>query len=141
MEQQVVDAERPFNPHLKTPTAKYYDLDGLLQQDNSLLLVAECEGEIIATGYAQIRQSKQSITYSQYGYLGFMYVVPEFRGQGLNRRIIDQLVYWCQQKGIEHFHLDVYQQNQSAMRAYEKYGFEPELLLMTLHTDKANYQE
>lgn len=135
LEQLVVDAERPFNSHLKQPNAKYYDLDSLLSDSNATLIVGEVEGNIIATGYAQIRHSKPSLTYSSHAYLGFMYVAPNFRGVGVNRAIIDTLINWSKLHNITDFHLDVYSSNQAAIKAYEKVGFKSSLMAMTLHHD------
>ncbi|KZX01570.1 acetyltransferase [Pseudoalteromonas luteoviolacea] len=135
LEQAVVEAERPFNPQIKT-TAHYYDLDDLLINENAQVVVAEHKGTIIATGYVQIRQSKQSLTHSKHGYLGFMYVSPEFRGQALNQSIIQSLMAWAEPKGICDFYLDVYNDNQAAINAYQKLGFEPSLLEMKVNTAK-----
>ena len=45
---------------------------------------------IIGCGYAQRRESKHYKRHTHHGYLGFMYVVPEHRGNGLNRRVIER---------------------------------------------------
>ena len=50
-EQKVVEAERPFNSAIKSEGATYYDLDNLLKDDLSQLLVIEDKSQIIATGY------------------------------------------------------------------------------------------
>ena len=136
LEQLVVDAERPFNPYLTLPHAKYYDLDFLLTDHNTTLIVGEVDSNIIATGYAQIRSSKSSLTYSRHAYLGFMYVSPNYRGMGVNKTIIDSLISWSKSREITDFHLDVYVNNQAAISAYEKVGFKPSLMAMTLHHDK-----
>jgi GNAT superfamily N-acetyltransferase len=132
-EQAVVEAERPFNQHIKAKKATYYDIPALINETNSQLLVLEERGQIIATGYIQIRPSKQSLSHKMHGYLGFMYVVPEFRGKGLNRLIMDGLIGWGKAQGIEVFYLDVYADNQAAINAYEKLGFKPSLVEMKLH--------
>ncbi|GAB3482140.1 GNAT family N-acetyltransferase [Marinomonas epiphytica] len=135
LEQAVVEAERPFNSAIKHEGAKYYDLDALLQDDKSLLLVAELDQKIVATGYVQIRSSKQSLSHNQHGYLGFMYVDPLLRGMGVNKKLIAQLIQWGKAQGVLDFYLDVYAGNDSAIRAYEKLGFEFNLLEMKLNID------
>ncbi|MDK2596165.1 GNAT family N-acetyltransferase [Pseudoalteromonas obscura] len=133
LEQAVVDAERPYNSQIK-PHAYYYNLNDLLQSENAWLQVAEYDNEIIATGYVQIRPSKQSLTHANHGYLGFMFVSPEFRGQGLNKKIIQHLMSWAESKGVYDFYLDVYNDNQAAINAYQKLGFKPSLLEMKVNT-------
>ncbi len=133
LEQGVVEAERPFNSVIKAHGARYYDIPDLIASDNSCLLIADVEGSIVATGYVQIRQSKSALVHDVHGYLGFMYVAPEYRGQGLNKQMMDRLITWAEGHGVNDFYLDVYSANQSAITAYEKAGFQPSLLEMKLH--------
>lgn len=132
LEQKVIEAERPYNAAIKSADASYYDLGHLIADQQSCLLVAELNGTIVASGYAQIRTSKQSLQHDRHAYLGFMYVNPECRGLGINKQIIDQLIQWSKDKGVMDFYLDVYQGNQAAIRAYEKAGFVKSLVEMKL---------
>ncbi|MDP4534738.1 GNAT family N-acetyltransferase [Alkalimonas collagenimarina] len=135
LEQKVVDAERPYNALLKETGAYYYDINKLISAQDTKLFVGEISGALIATGYVQIRQSKASLQHAKHGYLGFMYVAEAYRGLGLNQVILQKLVSWGQAQGINHFYLDVYAKNSSAIRAYEKFGFQSSLLEMTLNTE------
>jgi ribosomal protein S18 acetylase RimI-like enzyme len=133
-EQNVLEAERPFNPSIKPLDANYYDLKGMVNDDNTLLLVAVDDNQIIGSGYAQIRASKtSSLIHEVHSYLGFMYVTPEFRGLGINKMIIDKLIEWTKGKGIYDVYLDVYADNKAAVRAYEKVGFTKSLVEMKLN--------
>jgi GNAT superfamily N-acetyltransferase len=134
LEQKVVEAERPFNSSIKNNKPKYYDFDLLISESDSYLLIAEDKGEIVATGYAQIQFSKESLEHESHAYLGFMYVSPEYRGKGLNKKIMDRLITWSENKGINDHYLEVYSGNSSAIRAYEKLGFKPCLIEMKLKT-------
>lgn len=132
LEQKVIDAERPYNPSLKEKNAYYYDIEKLISDQSSRLVVGEVSGDIIATGYVQVRKSKPALDHDSHGYLGFMYVAEEYRGLGLNKVILRDLVSWGQQQGVTNFYLDVYAENNSAVRAYEKFGFRGSLLEMKL---------
>ena len=132
-EQAVISAERPFNSAIKANGAYYYDLDELIASDNSLLLILEDDGNSIATGYVKIEKSKPSFQHSYHGYLGFMYVLPEYRGQGLNKLMINELISWAQNKDVQDFYLDVYSGNQAAINAYQKLGFQSSMIEMKLH--------
>jgi len=134
-EQAVVEFERAFNPCIKAGEVTYYDLESLLSDKRSQLIVAEIEGELVGSGYAQLRESKDSLTHQEISYLGFMYVVPEHRGLGIVRKVIDRLIEWSVSRGVRDFYLDVYAQNESAVAAYRKAGFGPSLLEMSLHLD------
>nr|WP_125782755.1 GNAT family N-acetyltransferase [Pseudoalteromonas rubra] len=133
LEQAVIAAERPYNQAIKPQDARYYDLPALLDCPDSLLVVGEQDGKIVATGYVQHRDSKAQLVHARHGYLGFMYVDPDYRGQGLNQAIMAYLMNWSKQQAIHDFYLDVYSDNQAAIRAYEKAGFSPCLLEMKVH--------
>jgi ribosomal protein S18 acetylase RimI-like enzyme len=134
-EQQVLVAERPYNSAIKAVGASYYDLPDLLSNSKSYLVVAEVDGRVVGSGYAQIRASKQSLTHAVHSYLGFMYVAPEHRGCGINKKILDELTRWSKSQGITNCYLDVYSENKAAIRAYEKAGFENSMIEMKLNLD------
>ncbi|WP_444931956.1 GNAT family N-acetyltransferase [Microbulbifer sp. SSSA002] len=134
LEQKLIDAERPLNASLKKESAYYYNIEKLIFDQSSRLIVGEISGVIVATGYIQVRHSKPALEHEYHGYLGFMYVAEEYRGLGLNKVILQDLVRWGQSQGISDFYLDVYAENNSAIRAYEKFGFKSSLLEMKLDT-------
>ncbi|MGK6344030.1 GNAT family N-acetyltransferase [Chryseobacterium sp. DT-3] len=134
-EQGIVSAERPFNSTLIDGEIHYYDLLHLIKSDEALVLVTEEENEIIASGYALIKKpGKNYYNFDRYAYLGFMYVKPEHRGKGVNKLILDELISWAKSKDISEIRLDVYAQNESAVKAYEKAGFESLLVTMRMKT-------
>lgn len=133
LEQKVIEAERPYNSSLKERDAFYYDIENLISDPDSRLVVGEISGDIVATGYVQVRHSKPAVDHDKHGYLGFMYVAEQHRGLGLNKAILQDLVAWGQQQGVADFYLDVYVENNSAVRAYEKFGFRGSLLEMKLN--------
>jgi ribosomal protein S18 acetylase RimI-like enzyme len=132
-EQKVLESERPYNPVIKPFGAFYYDLGNLLADNKSHLLVAEVCGRVVGSGYAQIRASKQSLNHAVHSYLGFMYVVPECRGRGVNKSILEKLIKWSKSHGITDCYLDVYSENEGAIRAYEKVGFKKSMIEMKLN--------
>ncbi|MDR4893508.1 MULTISPECIES: GNAT family N-acetyltransferase [unclassified Chryseobacterium] len=132
-EQGVITAERPFNSTLIEGEIHYYDLKFLIQSPDATVIVAEENNEVIASGYALIKKSEKYYNqFEKYSYLGFMYVKPEHRGKGINKVITDELISWSKSREISEVRLDVYAQNESAIKAYEKAGFEPHLLTMRL---------
>ena len=90
-------------------------------------------GQIIGTGYAKIRASKKSLKHTKHSYLGFMYVAPTHRGLGINKLIMDRLIDWSKKEGIHDFYLDVYAENDSAIKAYEKVGFVKSVVEMKIN--------
>lgn len=137
-EQGVISAEREFASNLRAGQIHYYDLESLLSNESSVIMVAELNGRLAACGYARIEANKAYFSPNRYAYLGFMYVDPEYRGQGLILSIIESLFTWSKQQGISAFKLDVYAQNQAAIRAYEKLGFKAEMVQMLHFVDQKN---
>ena len=56
--QILVDAERPFDPTLKEGEIFYYDIQELIEDKATEIMVVESNNEIIGSGYAQIRSAK-----------------------------------------------------------------------------------
>lgn len=133
-QQGVADAERPFNAAIRPDEVTYYDIAHLITDIKTLMLVAENEetGQLVGCGYAQIRDAKSYLSHSSFAYLGFMYVQPDFRGQGINGLILSDLKTWIRAKNIQEVRLDVYAGNAVAIKAYEKFGFSPLLIEMEM---------
>lgn len=134
-EQALIDFERPVDGTIKGGDIHYYDLEKMISAASVEIVVAESAGEIIGCGYASIEESKPYLTHRQHSYLGFMYVVPEHRGKGVNRQIIDKLKRWSISNGVTQMRLEVFAGNPAAIKAYEKVGFAARLLEMTARVD------
>lgn len=131
--QVLVEAERPFDPTLKEGEIFYYSLQELLLDKKTEVLVVDHNNEIIGCGYAQIREAKEYEKHELFGYLGFMFVDEEFRGKGISNLLLNDLKKWVLSQGITEVRLQVYADNESAVRAYEKAGFKK--LLTTMRCD------
>ncbi|UPZ13684.1 GNAT family N-acetyltransferase [Flavobacterium humidisoli] len=123
--QFLVNAERPFDVTLKEGEIFYYDIQEIILDSKSEVLVIDFNNQIIGCGYAQIRDAKPYQKHEFFGYLGFMYVDPEFRGRGYNNQLINSLKKWVLSQGITEVRLEVYSENEVAVNAYKKAGFEP----------------
>lgn len=132
MEQGLIEAERPCDKHIKSGHCSYYDIPHLISSEQACMLVAEQDGQPIGCGYGEIRPSKEAHTHEQHCYLGFMYVNPEHRGKGIVPQLMQEIFAWSKAKGVMDFYLDVYADNPSAIRAYEKLGFAPCLVEMKM---------
>jgi GNAT superfamily N-acetyltransferase len=131
-EQGIIAAERPFNDCLKSENICYYDIGALIAGEDSSVVVAEDSGVIVGSGYARTKQSKAHLQHELHTYLGFMYVAPSHRGQGINQLVIQALIKWGKEQGMRDFYLEAYADNTSALKAYEKLGFQASLIEMKL---------
>jgi GNAT superfamily N-acetyltransferase len=131
-EQGIIRAERPMDPTIKEGQISYYDIGELIRGDDSEVFVVEYEGHIVASGYAKIKDDRHYLKHDKMGYLGFMFVPEEYRGNGLNKLIVDALLKWCKDRKIYEIRLDVYDVNAPALRAYEKTGFKRHMMHMRM---------
>lgn len=130
-EQGVISAEHPFDPTLKkNEPINYYDINYMITTPHIELVVAQIGDELVGSGYARIETSKVYLQHDQHAYLGFMYVKPGHRGKGINRRVMEALKEWALAQNVTEFRLEVYNANESAIRAYEKTGFVKHMITM-----------
>jgi GNAT superfamily N-acetyltransferase len=130
MEQGIIEVERPFDDTLAKNPISYYDLEALINDTKALVLVATHNGAIVSCGYGLEKTAKPYLDHSSYAYLGFMFTLPEYRGHGLNGKILFALKDWANQSGLTEIRLTVYNNNLPALRAYEKVGFKPHMIEM-----------
>ena len=131
-EQGIITAERPFDETLKPGHINYYDIKEMIEFNDSEVIVATILDEIIASAYVKIVPAKPYLRFDQYAYIGFMYVKPEYRGKGLSQKIIEQCTNWARSRNLTELQLDVYDENLSAVKAYEKAGFKKHLVEMRM---------
>jgi GNAT superfamily N-acetyltransferase len=135
-EQSIIEYERPMVRDMMTDKFHYYDLKEMLASENCEVVVAVDDNQVIASGHARIKQSRSYLTHDFHSFLGFMYVERDFRGKGINKLIIEHLIEWSKGKGATCCALTVFDQNQSAIKAYEKMGFKKDIIEMNLVIDK-----
>ena len=131
-EQGVVEAEKPLDPFLGEGTLNYYNIPELITAEHIYFIVAVANEEIVACGYARIDNSKVYQKNPQHGYVGFMYVKPNFRGQRISTLILESLKDWAKENELKELRLDVYNNNIGAVKAYERFGFTKILVNMSM---------
>ena len=119
-EQGVIKVERPFDVTLDADPITYYNLEELILSDDASLVVAEIEGKIIGSGYALIKPARHYLNHEFYSYLGFMFTLPDYRGRGVNTKIIERLKQWSDSKGLREMRLTVYDENHGAIGLMKK---------------------
>ncbi|MEM8637126.1 MAG: GNAT family N-acetyltransferase, partial [Pseudomonadota bacterium] len=135
-EQGIVTAERPYDQTLKPDPISYYDIGAMIDATDAEVAVAERDGQLIGSGYAIKKASRAYLDPPFHAFIGFLYVEPEFRGQGVNQKVLDHLFDWARRNDLPEIHLTVYPDNAPAIRAYEKVGFDPYILEMRLNLDE-----
>ncbi len=137
-EQGIIRSERPYDHTLKPDPISYYDIGALIASEDAEVAVADIGGTLIASGYAKRKRSRNYVSPSEHAYIGFLYVAPEHRGKGVNKQVLDHLFAWAKKMHLPEIHLTVYPDNEPAVRAYQKVGFDPYILEMRLNLDEQN---
>jgi GNAT superfamily N-acetyltransferase len=134
-EQEVVKAERPFDPTIRESDVNYYDLNALMNNPRATVLVA-CDGDkIVSSGYGLEKPARPYLDHETFAYLGFMFTDHAYRGKGINGLIISGLKDWASKMGLIEIRLHVYTENEPAIKAYEKVGFKKHMIEMRLRTE------
>ena len=131
-EQGVITAERPLTPSLKDDPINYYDIKAFIIDPQVEIVVAVINDKVVGSGYVRIMDAKDHFRNTKFGYLGFMYVLPDYRGMGVNKKVMDALIKWGMEQGLAEFKLNVYQENEIAINAYEKVGFKKHMIEMRM---------
>ena len=102
-------------------------LESTRLEENSIILLATLNDEIISI--ATINSSQKS-RIKHVGTLGIV-ISQRFIGQGLGRKMMEQLIQWAASNGITRkISLITREDNAVAIELYEKLGFEKEGLLI-----------
>ncbi|MFH6604724.1 GNAT family N-acetyltransferase [Maribacter algicola] len=131
-QQGVVAWERQYDPTIAKRHVSYYDIEKLISNEEAMVLIAEAGGRPIGCGIGMEKEARHYLDHKTYAYLGLMYVDPQFRGQGVNAIIIERLKNWAYAKGLKEIRLTVYEDNLSAIKAYEKIGFKKHISEMRI---------
>lgn len=131
-EQEIINAERPFDVTIRKGAVSYYDIEAMIQDPQACIVVAEIEKKVVASGYAIPKKARYYLDHEYYAYLGFMYTDQQYRGKGVNEMIVDELKKWSESAGFKEIRLTVYNDNLSAIKAYEKVGFKKHIIEMRL---------
>lgn len=62
--------------------------------------------------------------WNQYGFIEDLVLLPEFRGKGLTKELIDASIKWSKSKGLKGISLETSSDNLVAVKTYIKNGFE-----------------
>jgi RimJ/RimL family protein N-acetyltransferase len=107
-----------------------------LESDNSLLLIAEHEHQII--GNIDLTGSRREMM-AHTAVIG-MGMLKEWRNSGLGTALISSVIEWAQQNPVlELIWLQVYTQNQPGYNLYKKMGFEENGIIKGFFKNKNGY--
>lgn len=108
----VVKVERSSFPTPWERHAFEYEME---KNDAAYYLVCEIDGEVVAHCGAWFVIDQGTITN--------IAVMPDYRGRGIGRLLLQEVLDYCDNEEIESISLEVRVSNKVAIRLYEKMGF------------------
>ncbi|MDY0407434.1 GNAT family N-acetyltransferase [Virgibacillus soli] len=100
-----------------------------LLEKGSYYLIAIEEGKLL--GWILIGASREQFTDKMNGFIYELFVLEEFRGKGISKRLLRTAVDELRQNGYSEVRLSAYAGNQ-AIKLYEKMGFTIRTVSMSL---------
>jgi len=100
-----------------------FDMDGILANDDYLVIFA-CDGERpIGLTEAQMRDYGEGCETSPVGYLEGWFVEEDYRGRGIVGIMTQAAENWAREKGATEMASDTWLDNEPSIRAHLKMGY------------------
>lgn len=103
-------------------------IDSLLEKGCSYLIAVE-DDELI--GWVLFGASRDQLTNKTVGFIYELFVMEEFRGNGLSKHLITDAIEYLKIEGYSEVRLNVFANN-FAIKLYERMGFTPKNITMKL---------
>jgi ribosomal protein S18 acetylase RimI-like enzyme len=81
--------------------------DSMVRSEDAVVIVAEANGIIVGYLAAKIEERPPVFEEDKRGYLDSAYVLDNYRGQGIGRKLTEKALEWFKNKGIKHVELSV----------------------------------
>lgn len=92
---------------------------------SNLFLVAEVNGRIVGFSRCEGNKLKRSAHKVVFG----ICVLKEYWGYGIGKNLLKESIAWADSNEIKKINLNVLETNETAIKLYQKYGFEVEGML------------
>ena len=125
--------ERRFLEPTQADAAGYAQfLESQLGDDDSIVMVAEQRGQIVGYVYAAVEPLSWKDLRDECGFIHDLLVTDAARGHGAGEGLLNAAIEWLQQRGMPRVVLGTAAQNERARRLFERRGFRPTMIEMTL---------
>ena len=94
-----------------------------LKEPESHLAVAESDGELIGFCYSYISQKPKYFKLEKFGFIGDLFVIPEYRRNGIGRALVNDAVDFFGKRKIKQIELLVAKKNENTIKFWESLGF------------------
>jgi len=126
------DPRYPMVDNVRTGFEGY--LRGLMAAEDTLVLVAVEEENVVGYSIAQIRNSSPAFQREKFGFIDSMAVLSTCRRQGIGTLMLERIMDWFRSENIDMIELTVAIANQVGYPFWKKHGFKPYLHHLYLKT-------
>ncbi len=90
---------------------------------NNHLAVADYDGEIVGFCFSYISQKPRFFQLDKFGFIGDLFVLPEYRRMGIGRELVDDAMNFFAGQKIKQIELLVAKKNVETIKFWESLGF------------------
>ncbi len=96
-----------------------------LDRPGSMSFVADDDGRVVGMASVALEASPPGRAPSQHATIGYLYVDPSHRRQGVARRLYEAVASWAEKEGADHLEMTVLAANRDAAAFWQSIGFTP----------------
>ena len=130
------DRKRFMRPELGCDQGYASFLIAQLENPDALVLVAEDEGETVGYLYAAVEPRNWKELREQAGFVHDIYVDSGRRSAGIGEVLLDAAFAWMRDRRVPRVMLWTAWNNESARRLFDRRGFRPTMIEMTVELDE-----
>ncbi|HEY3209252.1 MAG TPA: GNAT family N-acetyltransferase [Actinomycetota bacterium] len=120
-------------PNLSEEMRRRYQAD--VADPDALLVVAELNGEIVGMAAGHLHKPS-SMSEELAVELGSVYVRREHRERGVAGALTAQVAQFARERGVQRITLKTFAQNEEALLAWQRLGFEPRMVQLTAPVER-----
>jgi GNAT superfamily N-acetyltransferase len=126
------DARRFLEPTQADAAGYAHFLRSQLDDPDSIVLVAADHRDIVGYVYAAVEPLSWKDLRGECGFIHDLLVVEPARRSGVGVALLDAAIDWLRERGMPRVVLGTAAQNETARRLFERRGFRPTMIEMTL---------
>lgn len=102
-------------------------ITGHISNENSCVMAAECDGQIVGHCLTFITENPPVITTKRYGLFQELAVTTNYRRCGVGEELVKEMLKWFQDHDLKRIEVRVSVHNELSMAFWRKVGFNPYL--------------
>ena len=112
-----------FRVKKKAPEIFSREMIEKIRDSNCRLTVAEIDGQLIGFCYSYISHKPKYFKLEKFGFVGDLYVEPEYRRQGVGRMLVNDTLGFLSRRKVRQIELLVAVKNTNTIKFWESLGF------------------